>query len=257
MKKKTAVSCHHGDIDRQNNLEAASLIMQENPDIDIMEIDFVLYNKELISSHDYSTEGILNGASLIEWVDLVILKHSHMLWIDLKPQALGLGTFLESWSTAKEEAIVLFGILREARERYRPVLDIRDFIMITSQDRAIIKEIERLNEGNEWRIVADIPHLQSYIWQYILPVGMQEQLNDAVFEYFVKQYDFSAHSVVAIDKSFFGHSLRRVFQFVRASTIKEGSTLILYNFAHDDPVVRSKYYDVVMQYDFRRRPLHS
>ena len=243
----TAISCHHGDSEAQNNLIAARGIIQRHPEINIMEIDFVLYGKELISSHDYTSDGIIKGSSLIEWIELVIIQHGRMLWVDLKPQELGLGTFFESWSTAKEEARVLFDLLREARSRY--VIDIKDYVMVTSQDPAITKEIERGNSDG-WRIVADIPHLKSYIWQYILPIGMHEGLNDWVFEEFVHHYDFSRHSVVAIDKTFFGHSLKRVFSFIRRTNIREGTTIILYTFKRGDPVVRSSRYHIVMQYDF-------
>ena len=246
MKKTVpSISCHHGDIDHQNNIEAAVYILHDNPDIDIMEIDFVLYGKELISSHDYSAHSILNGATLLEWIELVIIKEKKVLWIDLKPK-IDLSVFF--WSIAKEEVNCLSILLDEACSRWG--IWIRPYILMTSQDPTITHEIEQTLSRN-YQIVADIPNMSSYVWQDILPFGLQGWLDDSVYDHFMNRYDFSRHPIVAIDKSFFGHSVKRVLRFIYDSSIKEGTTIIIYNFKVGAPIVRDPLYNIVMQYDFK------
>lgn len=237
------VSCHHGDSRDQNNLVSARRILHENPEIDIMEIDFVFYNNDLVSSHDYSAHGILHGSSLREWIEMVILRHKKILWIDMKPD-LSIGSFL--WPSVKEEVSCLFTILRSFKR------DIDNSLIITSQDPAITEEIA----GNtpvdiKWRqTAADIPNLSSYFWQFILSPGLQGWNDDSVYKYFANEYDFSPYSIVAIDKSFFGHNIDRVIRFITESNIGQGTTVILYNFKKGAPVIRSEYCNIVMQYDY-------
>lgn len=240
------VSCHHGDIKDQNNLVSAARVLDKYDEIDILEIDFVFYMNDMISSHDYSAKNILHGSSLSKWIEMTVIHYGRVLWIDLKPR-LDIASFL--WSNdQKEEAICLFRILGEMKKKYG--IKISESILITSQDPIITEEIEIANSLNEWRVVADIPHMSSYIWQAILPPGLQEWNDSSIYTDFTTLYDFSRFAVIAIDKSFFNNSIDRVFRFIKESNIKVGSTIIIYNFTKETPVIHSPNYNIVMQYDF-------
>lgn len=238
---KPRISCHHGDSSNQNNLVAASRILREYPEIDIMEIDFVFYNNDIVSSHDYSAHNILHGSSLSEWIEMVVIKHKKILWIDMKPD-LSIGAFL--WPSFKEEVACLFSILRSFKR------GIGNSLMITSQDPSITEEINNTPIDMKWPTATDIPYLSSYIWQYILSPGLQVWNDDSIYKYFATEYDFSPYSIVAIDKSFFAHDIDKVFRFISECNIGEGTTVILYNFKRGVPIIHSEYCNIVMQYDY-------
>lgn len=245
--KPPMIACHHGDSLNQNNLDAARRIMQKYPEITIMEIDFILYNDKLVSSHDYTSISILNGSLLEEWIDLVVVQYGKKLWIDLKPNVSVYALF---YSNAVDFARCLFERLEEKRDLTRNMIDIKPHIIISSQDTAIVEEVDLLNHQRGWRTLCDVPRLKRYIMQAFLPPGLQEWLNDMVYDELTFQYDFSGFNMVAIDKSFFDHDIQRLFRFIEKSNIKEGSTIILYNFKMNiAPLVHPKY-NIVMQYDF-------
>jgi hypothetical protein len=79
-------SCHHGDSNHPNNLEYAKRVIDVNIDIDIVEIDFIMLNRSIISSHDYNPESIdiSGGSPLREWIEYVVYKKRRFLWIDVK-----------------------------------------------------------------------------------------------------------------------------------------------------------------------------
>lgn len=236
------VSCHHGDVNNQNNLKAAARIIRDYPEIDIVEIDFVFYGNDLISSHDYDARLILRGSSLIKWIERVVFIEKKILWIDLKPK---LDPSVLIWPVAKEETRCLFAILNEAMKKE----DIRSRIIITSQDMSIVDEIEASEEASLWQIAADIPNIPSYVWQDLLPPGLQGWLNSSVNEHFIRRCDLTPYNIVAIDKSFFD-DMTTLMRFIHESSIKQGATIIIYTFKRGAPLITSDHYNIVMQYDF-------
>lgn len=245
---RVRIAAHHGDSRNQNNLEAARRVLETHPEIDIMEIDFILYCKELISSHDYTAEGVLNGSPLRDWIEMVVIQYGKTLWIDVKPLIALSALF---WSIAEEVTACLYTILAEqalyAKQSHN--ITLRNYLFITSQDPAIKLELETRNKEG-WLIAIDVPAMRSYIWQALLPPGLQEWLNDSIYNALTRNYDFSRDSIVAIDKTFFDGNLKRLFRFIETSNIQPGTTIILYTFDGDMPPLKSDQYHIVTQYDY-------
>lgn len=247
MLRTSRISCHHGDSRNQNNLPAALAVMQEFGEIDVMEIDFVHYGDDLISSHDYTAINIIRGAPLLEWITAVVVDAQRILWIDLKPRLDPIDMLLRN--SAEKEAQCLFARLADAAALFGAP-NIMPRIIISSQDPVIVHEVARHNEAG-WHTLVDLPLLSSYIWQEILPFGLQAWLNDSVEEQLREHYDFGGHDTVAIDCGFFERDISRVLRFVEACRLLPDTTLILYNVRQSEPLIEHPLYNnIITQYDF-------
>src|SRR6478736_5707913 len=78
------VSCHHGAANDENNLASCQQILDKYNEIDVIEIDFIYYEGEFVSSHDYDN---VKGDKLEIWIDEII-KRNKVLCIDLKDSQL-------------------------------------------------------------------------------------------------------------------------------------------------------------------------
>lgn len=249
MLRTSRISCHHGDSHNQNNLPAAVNIMRAYGEIDVIEIDFVHYGDDIISSHDYTALNILRGAPLLEWIATVVVAAQRVLWIDLKPRLDLIEVLLPGTNYAEKEALCLFARLKEATSLYGASV-IMPRIIVSSQDPVIVDEVGRHNIDG-WQTLADIPLLSSYIWQEILPFGLQPWLNDSVESHFREHYDFTHHNTVAIDCGFFERNVSRVLRFVEACRLLPDTILILYNVRNSEPPIEHpRYTNIITQYDF-------
>lgn len=263
-------SCHHGHVEHQNNLRQAIDVIRTNPDIRIVEIDFIQLGDEFISSHDYVAENISNGSPLLEWVRKVVIERKKILWIDLKSHV-DFMAFCCCDIRFKLDCNALFktlsGICR--------ILDMRvqDKVWLSCQDlevrEALVRCNRRLKPENKWTIVTDIPFVYSYAvnaCQYVLPSIFYNWLQDRVFAELC-QYDFNRTRIyanvpiiVCIDKSFFA-TTERLTKFIEDSTIPLGSTIVLYTFERTEPPILISGYDIIMQYDYlpiaRKKPKPS
>lgn len=255
------ISNHHGDINNENNLKAAKEILRQNiDDINIMEIDFIQYNGEFVSTHDETCEGILNGSLLEKWIDFLVIENHKILWIDLKPKGTWVSFLFQS---SLFEVNLLLNKLKYLRKYYKQNnnIDIKNYIMIGSQDPKVRKEMQRLNilerymGGNEseWLIIIDIPNVNAYITQWCLPYCFQYKLDIYVYNRFMS-YDFSKSPLIAIDMTFFENDVDHVFEFIKNNkTIKHNSFIILYSFKRSHPPVHLENYHIIMQYNFKNK----
>ena len=256
-------SCHHGDVQCQNNLAQAIRVMQKYSAIKVMEIDFVQVGDDFVSSHDYSADSIKNGAPLRKWVEQVVLKRKKILWLDLKSH-IDFFAFTCCDVRFKFDCRQLFRVLaaicNETKQR------LQDRLWLSCQDcevrETLIRYNNRLKERHRWIIATDIPYVYSYACKYLLPLSAYSWIHDHVFSYF-KEYDFTTTTVgvefnkppvVCIDHSFFP-SDTKLIQFIEQSTIPPGSTILLYTFqSHDYPPIEVLGYTIIMQYDYTGPP---
>ncbi len=270
--KYPRISCHHGSVMLPNNLSVARSIVEKHDNIDILEIDFIVYNENLISSHDFDSSSVLNGSPLKDWIDFVIIEKGLILWIDLKVR---LDVWAWIWDHSSYTAHFFFDSLQSLRQYYIEThnIDIRRFIMLTCQDydtRCRI-EYELLHDQRKeiaiimnhqpssgsaspilpprWLLVYDLPFNISYILQYILPKECYSMINTYVYNHFVR-YDFSQSTIISIDLSFFDDNINKIYKFIRESNIKEETKIILYNFPLNKEPIKLEGYDIIMQYDY-------
>jgi hypothetical protein len=263
VKRRPLISNHHGDYDRQNQLEAGRDILDAYTDIDIVEIDFILCpNGQLVSMHDFSAQAVLDGATLKRWIELVVVERRLILWIDLKPKWDFVSLVCD---TSRHEARTVMLHLVALRRHFlasEHALDILPHVMMASQDLTLTHQLRRYNarllEEDRWLISEDLPFLGSYVLQRLLPVSWHHLLKTHVQALFA-QYDFSHASVVSLDLYFFDDDLEKLGRAVRANRTldPEQTLLILYNFELSQPLVTLPGYHVVTQYNHRLPPPQS
>jgi hypothetical protein len=245
-------SCHHGHFTKQNNLKAAEHVLKTHKDeIDVMEIDFVHLDNDFVSSHDYNTENIKNGSPLLEWIKLVVLKYKKTLWIDLKSHVDFIAFFCSD-VRFKLDCRKFFEVLNGIRHKLK--LRIETHIWISCQDREVHDCLVHQNLNTRWKIVNDIPFVYSYVCKYLLPLSAYPYIHDYVFKYFLV-YDFGDDSeIICIDQSFFP-STTKLLQFIEASNIPLGATIVLYTFKREQQVqLHLNGYNIIMQYDYAPKP---
>lgn len=242
-------SCHHGDVQCQNNLLQALQVIQSHEKIKVMEIDFVQVGEDFVSSHDYKPESIANGSPLSEWIDKVVLKNQKILWIDIKSH-LDVFAFTCCDVRFKFDCRQLFRVLAQLCNTTKQQLQSR--VWLSCQDSVVRDTLlslnNRLKQRHRWIIMADIPFVYSYACKYLLPFSASDWIHNYVFSHFVT-YDFSQSPVICIDRSFFP-SDNRLIEFIENSTITPGTTLILYTFESGHPPIEVLGYNIIMQYDF-------
>lgn len=251
--KKMKVCNHHGDYDRQNNLASARVIMKENPEIDIYEIDFIDFKSTFTSSHDYEMHNIDNGSPLKSWIEEVCVRNKKILYVDLKVDVNLAYIFWWGSVEWKFDCRRLFKELEKLRKRYKKknAINICDYIWLTSQDFDVVKKLNSINkfdEHNKWKCIIDAPYVNYYILQYAMPSCMMNLLGNRTYNDFLT-YDFDC-DIVALDYSFFHENIR---SFVESSTIKPGSTIVLYSFELGTEPIKIPGYHIIMTYNYRQK----
>lgn len=255
-------SCHHGHSLQQNNLKHAIDVLRTNPEIAVIEIDFVQIGDNFISSHDYNEENIKNGSTLLEWVQEIVIKQEKILWIDIKSHVDFMAYCCCCDMRFKFDCGALFRVLARIYKTVKK--KVQENVWLSCQDgeirNALIRYNNRIDVRFRWTIATDIPFVYSYavnMCQYVLPSTLCNWVQDRAFADLLL-YDFDATRiygdvpvVVCIDQSFFP-LVERLVKFIEDSTIPLGSTIVLYTFenrAIQEPITINGY-DVIMQYDY-------
>ena len=263
-------SCHHGHARYENNLYHAIRVMNTQTEIKVMGIDFIHVGDDFVSSHDYSTENIENGASLGEWVEEVIIRRDKILWLDLKSHVDPIAIMCVCCDMRfKFDCRHLFKVLATLCNKTKRRL--QDKIWLSCQDKEVRDSLVRFNtrlKGSlRWNVVTDIPFVNNYACKYLndwLPINAYALIYSYVVSYFL-EYDFTDAStgftdlVVCIDQCFFPCD-STLTKFIEESSIPPGATILLYTYERTHPSIRIMGYNIIMQYDYttaqrRRRPL--
>jgi len=250
LKPKKLVTCaHHGDYCRENNIPAAKIILSKNPEIGIMEIDFIYDGGDFISAHDHNPEKLLQGQTLQEWIKFICVEKRLILYIDLKVNVdfsyvINCGKVTTELNSGK-----LYEILNEQRRYYiKKGIDIAKYIWLACQDHTILLELDQLSNDKLWTVIADVPYTTYYILQYITPRCVMHLLENRIKSDY--RNHLSQKSIVSIDNSFFT-SFDSLLHFIELSGIKQGSTLIIYSFERSQEPLKIKGYRVIMLYNYR------
>ena len=256
LNKKPLISCHHGNVTQPNNIAAARQIIEKYQDIDIVEIDFIVVDKHVVSSHDYDANSLLKGSPLHEWIDYIIIERNLILWIDLKVR-LDVMAYIYDYSVYT--ASFFMNTLNDIRSYYleNKGIDIMQYTMITCQDKDTRWQLEQklhtptTHEGGiQWLLVYDIPFNTSYIVQYLTPKELQYLVNNYVYNRFMC-YDFSASPIISLDLSFFDNDLDKMARFIyENTTIQHGTMIVIYNFPLTQKRLTLENYHIIMQYDY-------
>lgn len=261
-KKDTTISCHHGDINHPNVLYHARKILERNPEIAIMEIDFIGVNNNtgwhFVSSHDHDKGEILRSSPLEEWLQFVIVENERQLYIDVKARVDIMSLLgIES----KFPTLFFFLYMQQQRttikETYK--LDIRDFLFIGCQYGEIKEELKRLNnqysEDDRWTLIDDLPLYGAYVRDAILrPLGMGF-IVDWYVKSFLSEYDFSQSHLVSLDRKFF-HDDAELLDLIGRVNLPPGARIVIYNFDLSHRTVTAEGFSVIMQYDYTNKQLN-
>jgi hypothetical protein len=236
--KTKNISCHHGSLLKENNLQSAINILNENPEIDIIEIDFVLFENQYISAHDH--ELIVDGSSLQEWIDMII-ERNKILWIDLKDTSLSF--FINSYTTLNVE--LLFNILDVFHLKY-PLL--HEHILIGCQYIHVYEQLMK-NNINKFTIIQDLPRDKMYVLEAITPNEYITLLENVVLDSIIEDTN---SKIIAVDKKFFSDI--RLNDLL--SNINNDIIIIMYNFKKSDNLsyikntryIKDKH--IIYQYDY-------
>lgn len=245
-----SVSAHHGYIDFPNHLISCADIVDENREIDIVEIDFVTFGNEVISSHDYDIEVIQQGSILYDWVMAMVFERQKILWIDIKENLF----IYFNWMYDKFDVSMFFKTLIHIRREISRTkhIDITHNIWIGCQDTSLFRRLKEENETlkHPWIMIYDIPTVGHYIYQHLMPSCFIHLLEEMVIGEFSKipmrQYD-----IISIDQSFF-HSMESMIRFIKNLNLRRGTNVVLNSYenrAIEAPYI--KHLNIIMQYDYR------
>lgn len=152
------LSAHHGDFKHQNELVHALKLLDEFPSVKYVEIDFVCWNGNYISSHDYDENTIKNGATLKEWL-IELVKRNVVLWMDVKDT----NTTILGDIFSQIDGELLFCILKDVSKTLLGI-DLKEKIIISSQYVHAYERICRANE-DKYTIAHDLPNFYSYVME--------------------------------------------------------------------------------------------
>jgi hypothetical protein len=245
MDRRLRISNHHGDVENPNNLKAAKrVIEQHGAEIDIYEIDFVSVGNKIISSHDYIDHKIKRGSKLSRWIDLVVVEHRRILWIDVKEN---LAIFM-ACAYGKFNADALFSSLDRSRRRIMRDFgfDILHYIWIGCQDLDLRSYIHRTS--GEWRVIMDMPSVTNYIWQYATLGLAKGWLCRKVCQEF-KESDYKDYDVVTIDQSFF-FTRKDIKKFIMSLDLDPSIPIVINSFDRDVKPIKIRNHHIIMQYNY-------
>lgn len=244
---RVRISAHHGDIERPNQLKAARRVLKRHPEIDCLEIDFVSFREQIVSSHDYELSVIELGAPLQDWLRLCAERRL-VLWIDVKQNE----WFYFNAMYGQFDVGLFFDILKETRREVlrSHAVDLRDWVWIGCQDCALRDALHRRNQHakHRWQLVLDLPFIKSYVYKALLPSCMPGTLMRLAEEE-VLNSEYRHFPIISLDKDFFP-THDDLVEFVRALWLSKGTTVILNSFSRDVAPIRIKGLHIVMQYDY-------
>jgi Fe-S-cluster formation regulator IscX/YfhJ len=244
---EATISAHHGNKRKENNLRAALQLIEDHPEVDVYEIDFVTHHGLIISAHDYADEAIKNGSLLSAWIDHFIAGHKRTLWLDIKENL----SLYFHWCHEKFDESLLYDELERSLLLY-PNIDITRYVWIGCQDVDLRQRLWDYNERHckgKWQMILDMPTAPNYVAQLLLPC-LGSWVRDAVCEQVEQELIDTSYRLFSLDQSFF-HSMREMKRFLRTLTFPPNSTLVLNSFA--DRSIRAPHIErvhIVMQYDY-------
>jgi hypothetical protein len=256
MERAVAISNHHGDVQRPNELVRAKLVERHwGHEIDMYEIDFVSYHGRLLSAHDYDVDQMTRGSPLEEWLDFVVAERRKILWLDVKEN---LAIYM-ACGFAQFDCAALFQTLAHKRDQFinatGGALDLTDYVIIGCQEPAlharIVAKNRRLARRHHysWRMILDAPSVASYYWQYVLPSFLKPWLRDWMCQDFARS-NYRHYAVISIDQSFF-ESRAEILDFIRSLRLGGSGTMIIVNsYARSEPRLQLDDHHIVMQYDY-------
>ena len=247
MEQEVRISAHHGDVERPNQLKAAKRVLRQNPEIQCLEIDFVSFQGEIVSSHDYALEMIQKGAPLREWM-LLCARRQCVLWIDVKQNE----WFYFNGMYGQFDVDLFFETLKLARrEIARDMgIDMRKWLWIGCQNCALRDALHHKNKRAKhgWHMVLDMPFVKSYVYKALLPSCMPRTLARLAEEEILNS-DYEKYAVLSLDQVFFAtHDM--MLEFLRELRLPRHTTVILNSFSRDVEPLRVRGLNIVMQYDY-------
>ena len=258
MQRRIAISNHHGDVERPNELQRAQQIERgpHGHEIDMYEIDFVSYHGRRLSAHDYDVDKMTRGSLLEEWIDFVVAEQRKILWLDVKEN---LDIYM-ACGFAKFDCHALFATLAYKRAQLAQAgatgqpLDLADYVIIGCQEpelhARIVAKNQRLRRRHHysWRMILDAPSVSSYYWQFVLPALLKPWLRDWVCQDF-RHSNYRQYSVISIDQSFFA-SRQEILDFIRSLHLAPDVMVIVNSYARSEPPLALDNHHIVMQYDY-------
>lgn len=243
-------SCHHGDVTQPNQLGPARAVLRRYGEIDVVEVDFISFRGEIVSAHDYALEQIERGATLQAWVDLVVVQHRKVLWLDVKENC----WWYCNWMYGQFDARALFRTLRRLRVqllRASPPLDLHHYIWIGCQQLALRDTLVRMNRWHKHRftLMLDAPTLWGYVAQRLLPYDCARPLLSAWLADELRHTDRTPFDVLSIDQSFFA-SDAELTRFLASLRLRAGTRVVLNSYARRVAPLRVPGVQVIMQYDY-------
>lgn len=221
MLKSAKYSSHHG-VD--NQLQETMKLLDQNPNIDMLEIDFVCINDEYISSHDYSDENVSKGSKLEDWVNEIV-KRNKVLWLDLKDETVSI-----FFNLSKLNMTALGVKLFQLYSKYPQVLDL---VMVGCQYSYAYNNLISMNLP--FKIVNDLPKDTAYVADYVSANISQWLAGESV--------KIVNDDIVALDRKFFP-DLKKVVDELKAETI------IIYNYEPEEEFVIETKKHVIYQFSF-------
>jgi len=235
----TFISAHHGDHNHENSLAHTLELLDKRKEIKYVEIDFVCWNNNYVSSHDYNEEIISKGSSLREWL-ISLTKRKIVLWMDVKDVDYSIVGDVFS----KVDGKLLFQILDEVETAlYANGIYLKDWIFISSQYVYAEKRIVNANI-NKYMIAKDLPTFYAYAFEWKnIPHGIQNLFKEEVKRVILEQ---RYCDVVCLDCSFFDTEQEVENLFVESKV----GMVILYSLEGKEIIHLQKTKKVVYQYDF-------
>lgn len=247
MEHQVRISAHHGLLSRPNELKAAKRLCQQRKEIDCLEIDFVTFRGEIISSHDYDEQTIARGSPLGEWLEYVA-THQLVLWIDVKQNE----WFYFNGMYGTFDVHLFFQALREARrfiwKEYQ--VNITHYVWIGCQNCLLREALQEANGKlkNPWQLVLDLPFVKSYVYKALLPTCMASTLARLAEEEILNS-PYKRFPIISIDRDFFSDE-ETLIDFLRELRLKRGTRVILNSFPRSVKPIEVNGLDIVMQYDY-------
>jgi hypothetical protein len=246
-----SISCHHGSILAENELQPALEVLKNYPEIDIVEIDFVYdaSNNSFVSSHDYSDELMKKGSSLVDWIEAMVSLNK-ILWIDIKDV---ITTFL-GWNLfSKFNAKAFSSLIRQQAIVWTEKgVNLYDHIIIGCQWEWLYKDIQK-RLGISTRIVHDLPYGQAYVGSVLCGQCCRPSVVENVQATMLRDINRNKNMhIVCIDHSFFT-DVRDLKQFLD-SLPSHVHQCVLYSYkqgeAHPQDLANSDL-NVIIQYDYK------
>ena len=221
-------SCHHGKSGYENQLLPVLSLLN---DFDMIEVDFVCYQNQYISSHDYDLSNIEKGSTLEEWVELV-MNHDKILWIDLKDETSSV--FIPQMSELNMDR--LFDLLDTLHETWDKL---HKHIIIGCQYHQVYEYLTSFT--HPFTILRDLPKDQMYVMDMIAPDYFKEMTHQMIIDQ--TKLEVGKAKMVAIDIQFFNET--QLLDFI---DICYASTIILYNCPPNYMLQHHKH--LIHQYDY-------